>query len=71
MSNVYDWCEEVYNNSRNGSWDESENIDLITAIHDLDNFRTDGWDVPEDLTPESYMDMMNSINAEHRRWAQA
>ena len=37
-------------------------MSLETARTDLANFRAeDGWDVPEDLTPEEYMDIYNEL----------
>ena len=37
-------------------------MSLETAGTDLANFRAeDGWDVPEDLTPEEYMDIYNEL----------
>ena len=37
-------------------------MSLETAKADLANFRAeDGWDVPEDLTPEEYMDIYNEL----------
>lgn len=39
-------------------------MSLETAGTDLANFRAeDGWDVPEDLTPEEYMDLYNELVA--------
>ena len=34
------------------------------AAADLDNFRNEGWDVPEDLTPEEYADIWNRFSAQ-------
>lgn len=48
-------------------WEHAMNYDgthmtLEDAAADLANFRRqDGWDVPEDLTPEEYMSMWNSL----------
>ena len=36
------------------------------AATDLDNFRADGWDIPDDITPEEFADAMNTVIAESR-----
>ena len=36
-------------------------MDLDTARTDLENFRRDGWELPEGITPESYMDAWNEV----------
>lgn len=44
-------------------------MDLYTASEDLERFRREGWDVPEGLTPEEYMNEWNRLadeeNPEH------
>lgn len=66
---IREWCEEVYNSSREGSWEESENITLDVARADLANFRRCGWDLPLGITPKKYMEAMNELNAEQLRRA--
>lgn len=34
------------------------------AAADLDNFRADGWDIPDDITPEEFAEAMNEVIAE-------
>lgn len=34
------------------------------AAEDLDRFRAEGWDVPEDLTPEEYAEIWNGFCVE-------
>lgn len=44
-------------------------MSLETARADLENFRAeDGWDVPEDLTAEEYMEMWNELVDAQRAW---
>ena len=50
-----DFVLRLYENS-----DSNEEIDLKTAQLDLDNFRADGWSIPEELTAQEYMDEWNS-----------
>lgn len=34
---------------------------IETAAEDIRNFRLEGWELPEDITPESYRDEWNSF----------
>ena len=44
-------------------------ISLETARADLETFRAqDGWDVPEDLTAEEYMDIYNELVRVQNAW---
>lgn len=54
---IREFVEDLYNNSQV----QPETIDLSTAEMDLNNFRADGWTLPEDITPESYMDAWNKL----------
>ena len=54
-----EFVESLYNNA-----DRAEPIDLDTAAEDLRNFETDGWILPEGITPESYRDAWNALVAE-------
>lgn len=38
-----------------------ETLDIDTAAEDLDNFRSDGWTLPDDITPESYAAEWNRL----------
>ena len=46
-------------------WENSDNydsmMDIETAQQDLDNFRSEFWDVPEDLTAEEYASIWNEL----------
>ena len=46
-------------------WENSEDyttrMDIETARQDLDNFRRSEFDMPEDITPESYMESWNEL----------
>ena len=56
---IVEFVKNVRENEENGAY--SEKMDLETAKIDLDNFRSDGWDLPEGITPESYMDAWNKL----------
>lgn len=43
-----------------------EPLDFETAEHDLENFKADGWELPEDLTPELYMGFWNDLVREQK-----
>lgn len=34
---------------------------IETATEDIRNFRLEGWELPDDITPESYLDAWNSF----------
>ena len=40
-----------------------EPMDLDTAKIDLNNFKRDGWDLPEGITPEEYAETWNELIA--------
>lgn len=54
----YEFVRELMDTTRNGY---SEPMTIENAQIDLDNFRRDGWNVPEDLTPEEYMEIWNEL----------
>ena len=55
---ISEFVQNLWENDRTGAY--SEMIDLETAKADLEMFkRQDGWDIPEDITPEAYMDEWN------------
>lgn len=51
-----EFIEMLWNNAQ----DKPEEIDISTARDDLENFRRDGWTLPEGITPESYMEAWNA-----------
>ena len=52
-----EFIEDLWNNAQ----DKPEEIDISTARADLENFRRDGWTLPEGITPESYMEAWNEL----------
>ena len=56
---IAEFVKNVWENEENGAY--SERMDLETAKIDLNNFRSDGWDLPEGITPESYMEAWNEL----------
>ena len=53
-----EFVENLFNENRNGN---PELMDIETAENDLNNFRLDGWDIPEDLTAEEYAEIWNDL----------
>ena len=53
-----EFVENLFNENRNGN---PELMDIETAENDLNNFRLDGWDIPEDLTAEEYAEIWNNL----------
>ena len=41
--------------------DYSQPMTLDTATQDLETFHNDGWDIPEGLTAEEYMEIWNGL----------
>ena len=41
--------------------DGNELMTLDTAKTDLANYRAEGWELPEDITPEAYMEAWNEL----------
>ena len=56
---IREFVLKLWENDPNGS--TTERLDLDTARIDLDNFRADGWDLPEGITPESYAEAWNEL----------
>ena len=56
---IREFVLKLWENDPNGS--TAERLDLDTARIDLDNFRADGWDLPEGITPESYAEAWNEL----------
>lgn len=36
-------------------------MDIDTARHDLATFASAGWNIPDDMTPETYTEMWNNL----------
>lgn len=56
---IREFVKTLWENDPNGS--ASERMDLETARADLENFRADGWDLPDGITPESYAEAWNEL----------
>lgn len=54
---AYEFVRNLWENS--DSYDTM--MDIETAQQDLDNFRSESWDVPEDLTAEEYASIWNEL----------
>ena len=52
---------EFVRNLWENSSDYTTKMDINTAQNDLDTFRAEGWDVPEDLTAEEYAEAWNEL----------
>lgn len=57
-----EFVRDLWESDPNGS--HTELMDLETARNDLENFAD--WDLPEDITPESYMEAWNELVRENR-----
>lgn len=63
MMDKYDFVLDLFNESR----ETPAPMDIETARIDIRNFKReaeadpDGWTVPEDITPEEYMEIWNSL----------
>lgn len=49
----------------NGNHGFADLIDLETAKDDLENFKRDGWELPDGITAENYMDAWNQLVNEY------
>ena len=56
-----EFVRDLWESDPNGS--HTELLDLETARKDLENFA--GWDLPDDITPESYMEAWNELVREN------
>ena len=52
---------EFVRNLWENSGDYTTKMDITTAQNDLDTFRAEGWDVPDDLTAEEYAEAWNDL----------
>ena len=52
---------EFVRNLFENSNDYTTRMDIDTARQDLDNFRRSEFDMPEDITPEDYMEAWNEL----------
>ena len=52
---------EFIRNLWENSSDYTTRMDITTAQNDLDTFRAEGWDVPDDLTAEEYAEAWNEL----------
>ena len=60
----YEFIENIWNNA---FFETLEQMTIEDARMDMEIFRREPeWDVPEDLTPEEYMDAINTLIVENR-----
>lgn len=62
---MYDWVKDIFDSSPV----ECERITLEEAEYDLDNFKADGWDLPEEFTATEYRRIWNELVYEQEREA--
>lgn len=60
---VYEFIRNLWENSP----DYTAHMDEETAQQDLDTFRSEGWDVPEDLTAAEYTSIWNGLVDEQNK----
>ena len=63
MITTTEFVRDLWESDPNGS--HTELLDLETARNDLKNFAAEGWELPEDITPESYMEAWNELVREN------
>lgn len=54
---IYDFVQDLFNSCPV----TPEKMDLDTARIDLANFASEGWEMPQDITPEEYMTVWNEL----------
>ena len=57
MQTIYDFVAELFNSCREGA----EKMTVEDAALDIENFKREGWTLPEDITPEEYAEIWNSF----------
>ena len=57
---IREFVENLYNNSPA----PAEQMGTLQAYHDLQNFRENGWDLPDGITVKRYRDAWNELVAE-------
>ena len=60
---IYEFVKSVYDNAA----DPGMYMDIETAKTDIDNFRRDGWNVPDELTPVEYMETYNDFVSNYNK----
>ena len=60
MRNWYEFVERCLESCP----DKPEKMDLKTAAADLQNFAADGWEIPEGMTAQRYMEIWNEYVAD-------
>ena len=61
---ITEFVRNLWENDSYGN--DSTLMDLETAKYDLKMFADEGWDLPEDITPENFMETWNEIVRENR-----
>lgn len=56
---INEFVHGIWESDPNGSY--TEPMDLETARTDLANFAADGMELPDGITPESYMEAWNEL----------
>lgn len=55
---AYEFVTDLYNEA---DTDQLTAMTIETAAADLGNYARDGWDIPDDLTPELYAEIWNEL----------
>ena len=58
---AYEFVRNLWENSSS----YADRIDSDTAREDLENFRAEGWDIPDGLTADTYADIWNELVEEN------
>ena len=54
---VYDFVVDLFNSCREGA----EPMTIDDAAADIENFKREGWQLPEGITPEEYAETWNKL----------
>ena len=63
---IYELAKQVWENCIDPDGIAKNGYTVQDAAADLDNFRADGWDIPDDITPEEFAAAMNEVVEESR-----
>lgn len=63
---TYELAKQVWENCIDPDGISKNGYTVQDAAADLDNFRADGWDIPDDITPEEFAAAMNEVVEESR-----
>lgn len=63
---IYEFAKQLWEACDDPDGIEKNGYTVEDAAADLENFRADGWDLPDDITPEEFAAAMNEVVKESR-----